>query len=53
MKMKKSAYKTGVVLLITLFFISFASNAEEVSKELHKEYKASASTTLEYQQQVR
>jgi hypothetical protein len=47
MKMKKSAYKTGVILLITLFFVSFASNAEEVTKEFHKEYKASASTTLE------
>jgi len=47
MKMKKSAYKTGVILLTSLFFVSLASNAEELTKEFHKEYKASASTTLE------
>jgi hypothetical protein len=38
--MKKSNYKTGVILFIPLFLISFTLSAEEISKEFHKEYAA-------------
>jgi hypothetical protein len=45
--MKKSDYKPGLLLLISLFFISLTLSAQEVTKEFHKEYKAGANTTLE------
>lgn len=46
-KMKKSNYKPGMLLFISLFLISFTLSAQEVTKEFHKEYKAAANTTLE------
>jgi hypothetical protein len=46
-KMKKSDYKPGMLLFITLFLISFTISAQEVTKEFHKEYTAGANTTLE------
>lgn len=46
-KMKKSDYKTGMLLLLAFLLVPFALKAEEVSKEFHKEYKAGASTTFE------
>ncbi len=45
--MKKSDYKSGMLLFITLFLVSLTVAAEEVKKEFHKEYNAAASTTLE------
>ena len=45
--MKKSVYKPGLLLLISLFFISLTLSAQEVTKEFHKEYKAGANTTVE------
>jgi len=46
-KMKKSIYKSGALLFITLFSLSFGVSADEVSKEYHKEYRAGVNTTLE------
>ncbi len=46
-KMKKSDYKPGMLLFISLFLISFTLSAQEVTKEFHKEYTAGANTTLE------
>jgi hypothetical protein len=46
--MKKSAYKTGMFLLTALWLFSFSAAAqEEVTKEYHKEYKASQGTKLD------
>jgi hypothetical protein len=45
--MKKSDYKPGMLLFISLFLISFTLSAQEVTKEFHKEYTAGANTTLE------
>ena len=42
--MKKSNYKPGVLLLISLFLISFTLSAQEVTKEFHKEFTAGAKT---------
>jgi len=46
-KMKKSDYKSGMLLFISLFIISFTLSAQEVTKEFHKEFTAGANTTLE------
>jgi hypothetical protein len=46
-KMKKSDYKPGMLLFISLFLVSFTLSAQEVTKEFHKEYTAGANTTLE------
>jgi hypothetical protein len=47
-KMKKSAYNTGMLLLTALWLFSFSAAAqEEVTKEYHKEYKASQGTKLD------
>ena len=46
-KMKKSDYKPGLLLFISLFLISFTLSAQEITKEFHKEYTAGANTTLE------
>lgn len=46
-KMKKSDYKPGLLLLISLFLVSFTLSAQELTKEFHKEYTAGANTTLE------
>jgi hypothetical protein len=45
--MKKSDYKSGMLLSITLFLISITLSAQEVTKEFHKEYTAGANTTLD------
>ena len=46
-KMKKSTYRTGMLLFLTLIFVSITLSAQEVTKEFHKEYTAGANTTLE------
>jgi hypothetical protein len=46
-KMKKSDYKPGILLGISLFLISFALSAQGVIKEFHKEYTAGVNTTLD------
>ena len=47
-KMKKSAYRSGTLLLAAIFLLPFTMNAqEELTKEFHKEYKATRSTTLD------
>jgi hypothetical protein len=43
-KMKKSNYKSGMFFFISLFLISSALSAEEVTKEFHKEYTAGTKT---------
>jgi hypothetical protein len=43
-KMKKSNYKPGVLLLLTLFVVSFTLSGEEVKKEFHKEFTAGTKT---------
>jgi hypothetical protein len=46
--MKKSGYKTGTLLLISLFLISFSlSGQEELTKEFHKEYAVKQGTKLD------
>ncbi|TAL61865.1 MAG: hypothetical protein EPN88_14275 [Bacteroidetes bacterium] len=42
--MKKSNYKPGVLLFISLFIVSFTLSAQEVTKEFHKEFIAGAKT---------
>jgi hypothetical protein len=47
-KMKKSVYKSGMLLsLAAIFLFTFSLTAQEVTKEFHKEYKAGTATTLE------
>jgi len=43
-KMKKSVYKAGMLLFISLFLVSIAVSAQELTKEFHKEYTAGAKT---------
>ena len=45
--MKKSVYKSGVLLISALFLITFTASAQKVNKEYHKEFVAGANTTLE------
>jgi len=45
--MKKSVYKSALLLSISLFLVSHTGNAQEVTKEFHKEFQAGANTTLE------
>jgi hypothetical protein len=45
--MKKSDYKTGMLILFALLLTPFTLKAEEVTKEFHKEYKADTNTTLD------
>jgi hypothetical protein len=45
--MKKSVYKSGMLILLTAIFLSFTITAQEVTKEFHKEYKADKTTTLD------
>ncbi len=42
--MKKSNYKPGMLLFISLFLISITLSAQEITKEFHKEYTAGAKT---------
>jgi len=46
-KMKKSAFKTGMLLATVMFLVTSALSAQEVSKEYNKEYKVSAGSSLE------
>jgi hypothetical protein len=47
-KMKKQAYKSGGLLLASLFLLSFSlSGQEEVKKEFHKEYTAKEGSRIE------
>ena len=43
-EMKKSSYKPGMLLFISLFLITFTLSAQEVTKEFHKEFTAGAKT---------
>jgi hypothetical protein len=45
--MKKSNYKTGMLLIAALLILPLTLSAEEVTKEFHKEYKAGSNTTLD------
>jgi hypothetical protein len=45
--MKKSNYKSGMLLIISLFLVSLTLSAQEATKEFHEEYTAGANTTLE------
>jgi hypothetical protein len=45
--MKRQDYKTGTLLVITLFLASVTIAAQEVTKEFHKEYAANEKTTLD------
>ncbi len=46
-KMKKSVYKSAILLSISLFLVSLTGNSQEVTKEFHKEFPSGANTTLE------
>lgn len=47
-KMKKSDYKSGMLLsLVAIFLLSYTVSAQEVTKEFHKEYNAGTATTLD------
>lgn len=46
-KMKRSIYKSGLLLLTALLTTGYAASAQGVSKQFHKEYNANANTTLE------
>jgi hypothetical protein len=46
-EMKKSIYKPGTLLFISLLLLSYTLSAQEVTKEFHKEYAAGANTTLD------
>lgn len=45
-KMKTSIYKSGFLLLLALTFTGLSLQAQEVSKEYHKEYSANQNTSL-------
>ncbi|MEI6049832.1 MAG: hypothetical protein WCS03_13085 [Bacteroidota bacterium] len=45
--MKKSDYKPGALLFLSLLTLPLILSGEEVTKEFHKEYTAGANTTLE------
>lgn len=45
-KMKKLLYKSSILLAQALFLLSFSATAEEVSKDIHKEYAATRGTNL-------
>ncbi len=44
--MKTSIYKSGLLLLLALTFTGLSLEAQEVSKEYHKEYSTNDNTTL-------
>lgn len=46
-KMKKSVYRPGILLFISVYLLSFSLRGQEVTKEFHKEYKAGKNDTLE------
>jgi hypothetical protein len=45
--MKKSVYRTGMLLFLALLIIPLTIKAEEVTKDFHKEYTAGAATILD------
>jgi len=45
--MKKSIYKSALLLFISLLFVSLTLSSQEISKEYHKEYTAVANTVFE------
>jgi hypothetical protein len=46
-KMKKSVYKSGMLLsFAAIFLFTFSLTAQEVTKEFHKEFKSGTGTTL-------
>lgn len=45
--MKRQIYKSGFLLIFTLFLTSTAIIAQEVTKKFHQEYKAGPNTTLD------
>jgi hypothetical protein len=46
-KMKKSVYKSGMLLsLAAIFLLTYSLTAQEVTKDFHKEFKAATGTTL-------
>jgi hypothetical protein len=45
--MKRQDYKTGTLLIISLFLASATIAAQEITKEFHKEYAANEKTTLD------
>jgi len=47
MKMEKSTYKTGLIVVVAAALLSLTVTAQEVSKDFHKEYKADKNTTLD------
>jgi hypothetical protein len=46
-KMKKLFYKSGILLIQAFFLLSLTLSAEEVSKEIHKEFMAEKGTNLD------
>jgi hypothetical protein len=47
LKMKKSDYKSGILLFLTLLLVNLTLQAQEITKEFHKEYTAGPNTTLD------
>jgi hypothetical protein len=45
--MKKLFYKSGILLVQAFFLLSFTVSAEDVSKEIHKEFKAEKGTNID------
>jgi uncharacterized lipoprotein YehR (DUF1307 family) len=45
--MRKSNYKSGMLLFLSIVIVSYTLSAQEVTKEFHKEFAAGANTTLE------
>jgi hypothetical protein len=46
-RMKKSVYKSGMLLAAATFLLSCSLMAQEITKEYHKEFKTAKTTTLE------
>lgn len=46
-RMKKSVYRSGMLLSAAIFLLAFSLSAQEVTKEFHKEFKAGNLTTLD------
>lgn len=45
--MKRQDYKSGILLIISLFLLTLTVSAQEVTKEFHKEYTAGPNTILD------
>ena len=46
-KMKKSAYKSGILLFASALLLTGTLFAQQVTKEFHKEFTANENTTLD------